>query len=87
MDIDTTLLNRFEQFLSIDALFYSSPTSGIMIGRDKLLVDVDQAVLEHNLTKFFEHNFNELETLGINTKDTKTWSSEAVLQNHIGNCL
>ena len=43
--IDTTYLDRFEQFIPINSIFKSNPVSGIMIGRDRLLVDVDENIL------------------------------------------
>ena len=76
--IDTTYLARFEQFTLLDSLFKSNPTSGIMIGRDRLLVDVDEKVLKQNLTRFFNKKFEELNDLKIKTNDTKTWKKSKV---------
>jgi len=74
IDFDITYLDRFEQFTLIEDLFKSKPTSGIMIGRDRLLVDVDINVLKQNLTLFFNKKFEKLKNLKINVNDTKTWT-------------
>ncbi len=76
--IDTTYLDRFEQFIPLNSLFKSNPTSGIMIGRDRLLVDVDKEVLKQNLTRFFNKKFEELNDLKIQVNDTKTWKKSKV---------
>ncbi|MFX1363779.1 MAG: type ISP restriction/modification enzyme [Promethearchaeota archaeon] len=72
--IDTSYIERFESFYPIEDLFKSRPTSGIMIGRDRLLVDVDKDVLKHNLTLFFNKKFEDLNKLKIKVNDTKTWN-------------
>ncbi|MBY8984352.1 MAG: hypothetical protein KGD65_04735 [Candidatus Lokiarchaeota archaeon] len=76
--IDTTYMDRFEQFISLDYLFKSKPTSGIMIGRDRLLVDVDKTVLKRNLHLFFDKNYEELKKYNIKVNDTKTWKKSKV---------
>jgi len=80
VNIDTTYLDRFEQFTPIDTLFKSNPTSGIMIGRDRLLVDVDEKVLKQNMTRFFNKKFEELNNLKIKVNDTKTWKKSKVFK-------
>lgn len=76
--IDTTYMDRFEQFISLEKLFISKPSSGIMIGRDRLLVDVDKEVLTRNLTRFFNKKYEELNDLNIKVNDTKTWKKSKV---------
>jgi len=76
--IDTTYMDRFEQFISFDNLFKSAPTSGIMIGRDRLLVDVDREVLKRNLRRFFKKEYEELNKFNIKVNDTKTWKKSKV---------
>jgi len=71
-------MDRFEQFISFDHLFKSKPTSGIMIGRDRLLVDVDEEVLKRNLNRFFKKKYEELNKFKIIVNDTKTWKKSKV---------
>ena len=78
--IDTTNMDRFEQFISFDNLFKSQPKSGIMIGRDRLLVDVDKEVLKKKLSLFFSRKFEELGELSIKVNDTKTWKKSKVFK-------
>ncbi|MFW9829765.1 MAG: type ISP restriction/modification enzyme [Candidatus Thorarchaeota archaeon] len=78
--IDTTYLDRYEKFTPINILFISNPTSGIMIGRDRLLVDVDKEVLRLNITRFFNEKFEELNNFKINVNDTKTWKKSKVFK-------
>ncbi|MFX1478535.1 MAG: type ISP restriction/modification enzyme [Promethearchaeota archaeon] len=90
VDIDTTYLERYEQFIPINTLFLSEPSSGVMIGRDRLLVDVDKNVLTKNLTLFFNKKFEDLNKLKIKVNDTKTWKKAKVfketnLQNALKN--
>ncbi|MFW9877137.1 MAG: type ISP restriction/modification enzyme, partial [Candidatus Thorarchaeota archaeon] len=80
IEIDTTYMDRYEQFIPLDNLFKSTPSSGIMIGRDKLLVNVDKKILKKNLTIFFNKKFEDLNKLGINVKDTKTWKKSKVFE-------
>ena len=78
VDIDTELLDRYESFPSIDSLFVSSPTSGIMVGRDHLLVDTDRKNVEKNLKLFFNKDFGRLDELNIKTHDSKSWTKDKV---------
>ncbi|KKN20595.1 hypothetical protein LCGC14_0933930 [marine sediment metagenome] len=80
INIDTTHIDRFERFISFENLFKSSPTSGIMIGRDRLLVDVDREVLKRNLRRFFNKNYEELNRFNIKVNDTKTWKKSKVFK-------
>jgi len=78
VDIDTELLDRYESFPSIDSFFVSTPTSGIMVGKDHLLVDTDQKNVETNLNLFFDKDFDRLDELKIKTHDSKSWKKEKV---------
>jgi len=78
--IDTKYLERFEEFTPLNSLFKSDPTSGIMIGRDRLLVDVDEKVLKQNLTRFFNKEFDVLNDFKIKVNDTKTWKKSKVFE-------
>jgi len=78
VDIDTALLDRYESFPSIDSFFVSSPTSGIMVGKDHLLVDTDRKNVETNLNLFFNKDFDRLNELKIKTHDSKSWKKEKV---------
>ena len=49
VEMNTDLLEHYESFIPINRLFKAEPTSGIMVGRDRLLMDVDPAVVEENL--------------------------------------
>ena len=80
IDFDITYLDRFDQFTPIDDIFKSKPTSGIMIGRDRLLVDVDINVLKKNLTLFFNRKYEELKNLKIKVNDTKTWIKSKIYE-------
>ncbi|MHA1474065.1 MAG: type ISP restriction/modification enzyme [Promethearchaeota archaeon] len=78
VDIDTELLDRYEFFPSIDSFFVSSPTSGIMVGKDHLLVDTDRKNVETNLKLFFNKDFGKLNELKIKTHDSKSWKKDKV---------
>ncbi|QEE15458.1 type ISP restriction/modification enzyme [Promethearchaeum syntrophicum] len=78
VDIDTDLLDRYESFPSIDSFFVSSPTSGIMVGKDHLLLDTDRKNIETNLKLFFNKDFDRLDELKIKTQDSKSWKKKKV---------
>ena len=78
VDIDTELLDRYESFPSIDSFFVASPTSGIMVGKDHLLVDTDRKNVETNLKLFFDKDFDRLDELKIKTHDSKSWKKDKV---------
>jgi len=80
VEIDTTYLDRFEQFIPIDKLFKSRPLSGIMAGRDRLVYDVDEEALKKKLKMFFNKEFDQLENLKIKTNDTKSWKKSEVFK-------
>ncbi len=80
IEIDTTYLDRFEQFIPIDSLFKSNPTSGIMSGRDRLVYDVDEECLKRKLSFFFNEEYEELDKLKIKVHDTKTWKKSKVFK-------
>ncbi len=78
VDIDTEFLDRYESFPSIDSFFVASPTSGIMVGKDHLLVDTDRKNVETNLKLFFDKDFGRLNELKIKTHDSKSWKKDKV---------
>ncbi len=78
VEIDTTHMQRYESFIPINQLFVSSPTSGIMAGRDRLLMDTDKSNVEQNLQWFFSENTTELNRLKIKFHDTKSWKKSKV---------
>ena len=78
IEIDTTYLDRFEQFIPFDSLFKASPRSGIMAGRDRLVYDVDKENLKRKLSNFFNKEYKELDKLKIKVHDTKTWKKSKV---------
>ncbi len=80
VEIDTTYLDRFEQFIPIDSLFIRKPVSGIMSGRDRLLYDVDKKVLKTNLKLFFNKDYEALNELKIKVNDTKSWNKSKVFK-------
>ncbi len=79
IQMDTTLLTRYEEFIPINLLFQSQPTSGIMIGREHLLVDTDESNLKENLHLFFNGKYDKLSSLKININDSKSWKKQSVL--------
>jgi hypothetical protein len=74
--IDTEFLTRYEAFTPINLLFKSEPTSGIMVGRDRLLMDVDASNVAQNMQYFFTHQDDQLEALDISVSPTKSWTKE-----------
>ncbi|MHA1150827.1 MAG: type ISP restriction/modification enzyme [Promethearchaeota archaeon] len=80
IEIDTTYLDRYEQFNPIDSLFKRKPMSGIMAGRDRLIYNVDKKVLISNLNLFFNKKFKDLENLKIKVNDTKSWKKSKVFK-------
>jgi predicted helicase len=78
IDFDTTYLDRFDSFRPINSFFKTEPKSGIMVGKDHLLIDVDKENLTENLTFFFHNDFEKLDKLKIKTHDTKSWNKEKV---------
>ena len=80
IEIDITHLDRFNKFTPINSLFKSSPTSGIMGGRDRLIYDVDEKTLRKNITLFFNKNYDELNNLKIKVHDTKSWVKSKVFK-------
>ncbi len=67
---------EWESFPSITKFFAKGVSSGVMVGRDQLLVNADPLVLEKNLEMFFDRQFDQLEALGINVSPTKSWKRD-----------
>ena len=78
--MDTSLMDHYEAFIPIDRLFKCTPTSGIMVGKDHLLVDADSINVKSNLTLFFNQQYDELDALKIKTHDSKSWSKAKVFE-------
>ncbi len=78
VDMNTTYLDRYQSFIPINEFFKRKPKSGIMIGRDHLLADVDKENLIWNVETFFKREFEELENLKIKVHDTKSWNKKKV---------
>ncbi len=73
-------IDRYESFIPINTLFKREPISGVMVGRDKLLTDIDPVRLKKKIDLFFDRKFDELKEMGIVVEDTKSWSIEKVFE-------
>ncbi|TFG22017.1 MAG: hypothetical protein EU529_11840 [Promethearchaeota archaeon] len=80
IEIDTTFMSRFEDFIPFDSFFRTSPTSGIMGGRDRLLYDIDKEALKYKISLFFNKEFEKLNNLKIKVNDTKSWKKSKVFK-------
>jgi len=80
IEIDITLLDHYEQFTEFNNLFKSSPMSGIMAGRDRLVYDVDENNLKSKISLFFNKDYEALDKLKIKVNDTKTWKKFKVFK-------
>lgn len=78
--IDTEHMDRYESFIPINKLYKRDPISGVMVGRDKLLTDIDEEQLAEKIGLFFDRDFDTLREKRIEIKDTKSWSVEEVFQ-------
>ncbi|MHA1520913.1 MAG: type ISP restriction/modification enzyme [Promethearchaeota archaeon] len=78
IDIDTTFLDRYQSFIPVDELFKARPLSGIMAGKDHLVVDTEVSNLHQNMEAFFSKDFAQLEAWKIRTNDTKSWQKAKV---------
>ena len=76
--LDMEHLDRYETFTPINQFFKKTPTSGIMAGRDHLVMDTDQTTVETNLTRFFSKDFEKLEQLKVKVHDSKSWKKEKI---------
>ena len=79
--IESEFLNKFEEMPVISDFFIRKPTTGIMMGKEHLVSNVDKQNLIENLDLFFNQQFEELENYKISVNNTKTWTREAVLEN------
>jgi len=79
--IESEFLKKFEEMLVISDFFIKKPSTGIMMGKEHLVSDVDNQNLIENLDLFFNQQFEELESYKINVNNTKTWKREIVLEN------
>jgi predicted helicase len=73
-------IDRYESFVPINSLFKRDPISGVMVGRDKLLTDIDPERLKTKINMFFDRKFDELKQMGIVVEDTKSWSIDKVFE-------
>ncbi|UYP47391.1 hypothetical protein NEF87_003676 [Candidatus Lokiarchaeum ossiferum] len=76
--LDMEHLDRYETFTPINKFFKRTPTSGIMAGRDHLVMDTDETTVRSNLTKFFNKDFETLEQLKVKVHDSKSWKKEKI---------
>ena len=65
----------------ISDFFIKKPNTGIMMGKEHLVSDVDKETLIENLNLFFNEEFEELERYKIKVNNTKTWNREDVINN------
>ncbi|KKN57209.1 hypothetical protein LCGC14_0564550 [marine sediment metagenome] len=79
--IESEFLEKFEEMPVITDFFNKKPSTGIMMGKEHLVSDVDEQNLIENLDLFFNQQFEELEIYKINVNNTKTWEREVVLGN------
>ena len=78
IDLDTTYLDRYLTFIPVDQLFKAPPVSGIMAGKDHLVVDTEVSNLHQNMEAFFSKDFAQLDAWKIRTNDTKSWQKAKV---------
>ena len=79
--MDITFMEKYNRFIPINNFFRKSPLSGIMAGKDKLVINLDKNILKDNLKMFFSKEFEKLEQRKIRTNDTQTWTKKKVLEN------
>ena len=79
--IDVEYLERYESFIPLNELFHRVPTSGIMVGRDHLLMDVDPENVKTNLQYLFTRQFSRLDELKINSASTRTWDRDEAIRS------
>ncbi|MHA1675474.1 MAG: type ISP restriction/modification enzyme, partial [Promethearchaeota archaeon] len=77
-DIDTTFLDRYQSFIPVDELFKARPLSGIMAGKDHLVIDTEVSNLYQNMEAFFSRDFAQLDEWKIRINDTKSWKKAKV---------
>lgn len=80
IDIDTTYLDRYQSFIPIDKLFRARPISGIMAGKDQLVIDTQEENLQQNMKAFFGYQDHLLDKWKIRYNDTKSWQREKVIE-------
>ncbi|MHA1583608.1 MAG: type ISP restriction/modification enzyme, partial [Promethearchaeota archaeon] len=80
IEMDTTYLKHYESFTPINFFFKRDPTSGIMAGKDHLVMDTDIQNLKESLGLFFSHNYEQLDQWKIKTNDSKSWQKAKVFK-------
>jgi predicted helicase len=86
--IESEFLTRFEEMPIISDFFIKKPNTGIMMGKEHLVSDVDKETLIENLNLFFNEEFEKLEGYKININNTQTWNREDVINNtNLENCI
>jgi predicted helicase len=80
LQVQSEGLDQWQQFVPLPDLFRWKTSSGIMIGRDALLVNVDRPPLEENLRLFFANDLDALQRRGVSIKPTKSWNPDTVRQ-------
>ncbi|RLI66117.1 MAG: hypothetical protein DRO88_02765 [Promethearchaeia archaeon] len=78
VDIDTTFLTHYQSFVPLNKFFRKRPISGIMAGKDRLVIDCDPQNLEKNMEAFFHKKFSLLDKWQIRYNDTKSWNRAKV---------
>jgi len=86
--IESKFLKKFEEMYALPDFFINKPYTGIMMGKEHLVSDVDKETLIENLNLFFNEEFEELESYKINVNSTKTWDRDDVINNtNLENCV
>ncbi|MHA1147769.1 MAG: type ISP restriction/modification enzyme [Promethearchaeota archaeon] len=86
--IASEFLKKFEEMPIISDFFIKKPKTGIMMGKEHLVSDVDNEILIENLNLFFNEEFEKLEGYKIKINSTKTWNREDVINNtNLENCV
>ncbi|WP_457558059.1 type ISP restriction/modification enzyme [Candidatus Harpocratesius sp.] len=80
IDIDTSMLEHYQNFIPIDEIFKARPISGIMAGKDRLVIDCDKDNLHQNMHAFFNKEYSQLDKWKIRYNNTKSWQRDRVFQ-------
>jgi len=83
MDSNTMKEREFQSFIDLNLFFNQKPKSGIMTGRDALVVNISKNELIENIDLFYNRNFDRLNQRKIKIKNTKNWRIEAALNKKL----
>ncbi len=83
LDTNSDIEKEFDSYQDINDFFIHRPKSGIMTGRDTLVINITKRELNENYQLFYNKELGKLKAKNIEFNNTKNWNIEEALDKKI----